>query len=152
MPRRIGLLSVLRRCFTSLYGFCGWSLFIYIVLSVLSSCAIILMCSRELVAFLEFSSWCLVTVGVLWLFLAVPLVGLQCVIVVFHDHTHLLFIYFSIESIQEILLFLPMPFLFLCNMFMPGVIVALLLDWPLSLLLLFFPIMSLNSASLVNAG
>ena len=33
---------------------------------------------------------CLVTVNVLWLFLTVPWVGLQCVIVVFPDHTHLL--------------------------------------------------------------
>ena len=33
---------------------------------------------------------CLVTVNVLWLFLAVPWVGLQYVIVVFLDHTHLL--------------------------------------------------------------
>ena len=31
------------------------------------------------------------TASVLWLFLAVPLVGLQCVILVFPDHTHLLF-------------------------------------------------------------
>ena len=30
-------------------------------------------------------------VGVLWPFLTVPWVGLQCVIVVFPDHTHLLF-------------------------------------------------------------
>ena len=30
-------------------------------------------------------------VGVLWLFLVEPWVGLQCVIVVFPDHTHLLF-------------------------------------------------------------
>ena len=28
---------------------------------------------------------------VLWLFLLVPWVGLQCVIVVFSDHTHLLY-------------------------------------------------------------
>ena len=34
---------------------------------------------------------CLVTVNVLWLFLAVPWVCLRCVIVVFPDHTHLLF-------------------------------------------------------------
>ena len=33
------------------------------------------------------SSWCLVIVIVLWLFLAVPLYGLQCVIVVFPAHT-----------------------------------------------------------------
>ena len=37
------------------------------------------------------SSWCLVTVTVLWLFLGVPWAGLQRVIVVFPDHTHLLF-------------------------------------------------------------
>ena len=30
------------------------------------------------------------TVNVLWVFLTVPLVGLQCAIVVFPDHTHLL--------------------------------------------------------------
>ena len=34
---------------------------------------------------------CLVTVNVLWLCLAVLCVGLQCVIVVFPDHAHLLF-------------------------------------------------------------
>ena len=33
----------------------------------------------------------LVAVNVLWLFLTVLWVGLQCVIVVFPDHTHLLF-------------------------------------------------------------
>ena len=48
---------------------------------------------RELVALLSLSSWCLVIV--VWLFLAVPLavlwVFLQFVIVVFPDHTHLLF-------------------------------------------------------------
>ena len=34
------------------------------------------------------------TVSALWLFVMVPWVGLQCVIVVFpdHDHTHLLFL------------------------------------------------------------
>ena len=32
------------------------------------------------------------TVSVLWLFLAVSLVGLRCVSVVFYDHTHLLFV------------------------------------------------------------
>ena len=44
---------------------------------------------RELVALLSLSSWCLV-IGV-WLFLAVPWVCLQFVIVVFPDHTHLQF-------------------------------------------------------------
>ena len=51
---------------------------------------------RELVALLNLSSWCFVTVSVLWLFHTVPLVGLQCVIVVFPDHTHLRFRYASI--------------------------------------------------------
>ena len=44
---------------------------------------------RELVALLSLSSWCLVIV--VWLFLMMPLVCLQVVIVVFPDHTHLLF-------------------------------------------------------------
>ena len=43
---------------------------------------------RELVALLNLSSWCLLIV--MWLFLAVPWVCLQFVIVVFPDHTHLL--------------------------------------------------------------
>ena len=55
------------------------------------SFAIILTRKRDLIAFLLFSFRCLVTVNVLWLFLKVPLVGLQCAIVVFPDHTHLLF-------------------------------------------------------------
>ena len=48
------------------------------------------------------------TFGVLWLFLEVLLVGLQSVIVVFPDHTHLLSIYFlkthpyfSLDSAKE---------------------------------------------------
>ena len=44
---------------------------------------------RGLVALLSLSSWCLVIV--VWLFFAVPWVCLQSVIVVFPDHTHLLF-------------------------------------------------------------
>ena len=44
---------------------------------------------RELVALLRLSSWCLMIV--VWLFIVVPWVGLQFVIVVFPDHTHLLF-------------------------------------------------------------
>ena len=43
---------------------------------------------RELVALLSLSSWCLVIV--VRLFLAVPWVCLQFVIVVFPDHTHFL--------------------------------------------------------------
>ena len=52
--------------------------------------AIILMGKRELVALLNLSSWCLVMVE--WLFLAVPWGCLRFVIVVFPDHTHLLFL------------------------------------------------------------
>ena len=44
---------------------------------------------RQLVALLNVSSWCLVVVG--WLFLAMPWGCLRCVIVVYPDHTHLLF-------------------------------------------------------------
>ena len=42
---------------------------------------------------LYLSSWCLVMVE--WLFLAVPRSCLRFVIVVFPDHTHLLFLYVS---------------------------------------------------------
>ena len=45
---------------------------------------------RELIALLGLSLCCLVIV--VWLFLAVPWVCLQFVIVVFPDHTHLLFL------------------------------------------------------------
>ena len=54
------------------------------------SFAIILMGKRELIALLSMSSWCLV--AVVWLFIVVPRVYLQFVIVVFPDHTHLLFL------------------------------------------------------------
>ena len=37
---------------------------------------------------LDAHSKCIVTINVLWLFLTVPRVGLQYVIVVFPDHTH----------------------------------------------------------------
>ena len=40
---------------------------------------------------------CSVTVYVLWLFLTVPWVDLQYVIVVFSDHTHLLFNLISVR-------------------------------------------------------
>ena len=60
------------------------------LLCVHSSLAIILMGKRELVALLDLSSWCLVFV--VWLFLAVLWVCVRFVIVVFPDHTHLLFL------------------------------------------------------------
>ena len=55
-----------------------------------SSLAIIFIEKRELVAFLNVYSCCLVMV--VWLFLAVAWVCLQFVIVVFPDDTHLLFL------------------------------------------------------------
>ena len=54
---------------------------------------------RELVALLNLSSWCLVMVE--RLFLAVPRGCLQFVIVVFPDHTHLLFL----MSISHLVIF-----------------------------------------------
>ena len=70
-------------------GVCNCSVFCCTLLDVHSSIAIILMGKRELVALLNLSSWCLVMVG--RLFLAVPWGCLRFVIVVFPDHTHLLF-------------------------------------------------------------
>ena len=70
-------------------GVCNCSMFCFTLLCVRSSIAIILMWKRELVALLNLSSWCLVMVE--RLFLAVPQGCLRFVIVVFPDHTHLLF-------------------------------------------------------------
>ena len=81
-------------------GDCNCSMFCCTLLYVSSSFAIILMGQRELVALLSLSSWCLVIVE--WLFLAVPWVCLQFAIVVFPDHTHLLFL--SLTLIKQILL------------------------------------------------
>ena len=71
-------------------GVCNCSMYCCMLLYVPSSIAIILMGKRELVALLNLSSWCLVMVE--RLFLAVPRGCLQFVIVVFPDHTHLLFL------------------------------------------------------------
>ena len=70
-------------------GDCNCSMFCCTLLYVHCSIAIILMGKRELVALLNLSSWCLVMVE--RLFLAVPWGCLWFVIVVFPDHTHLLF-------------------------------------------------------------
>ena len=70
-------------------GVCNCSMFCCTLLYAYYSIAIILMGKRELVASLNSSSWCLVMVE--WFFLAVPWDCLQFVIVVFPDHTHLLF-------------------------------------------------------------
>ena len=59
------------------------------LLDVHSSIAIILLGKRELVALLNLSFWCLMMVE--RLFLAVPWGGLRFVIVVFPEHTYLLF-------------------------------------------------------------
>ena len=70
-------------------------MFCCMLLYIPSSFAIILMEKRELVALLSLSSWCLVIV--VWLFLAVPCVCLQFVIVVFPDHTH----YFNCTQLPD---------------------------------------------------
>ena len=71
-------------------GVCNCSMFCCTLLYVNSSIAIILTGQRELVALLNLSSWCLVMVK--WLFLEVPWGCLRFVIVIFPDHTHLLFL------------------------------------------------------------
>ena len=63
------------------------SLFCWALLCVRSDFAIIFKRKRKLVALLLLSCGCVVTINVLWLFLTVPWVGLQYVIVAFPDHT-----------------------------------------------------------------
>ena len=75
---------------TPIVGVCNCSMFCCTLLYVHFSIAIILMGKRELIALLNLSSWCLVMVE--RLFLTVPRGCLQFVIVVFPDHTHLLFL------------------------------------------------------------
>ena len=79
-------------------GFCSYSMFCRALLCVHSSFAIILMGQRELVALLSLSPWCLVIVVLL--LLVVSWVCLQFVIVVFPDHTHLLFMTFFFNLMQ----------------------------------------------------
>ena len=78
-------------------GVCNCSMFCCTLLYVHSSIAIILMGKRELIALLNLSSWCLVMVE--RLFLAVPRGCLQFAIVVFPDHTHLLFLKIRMRKI-----------------------------------------------------
>ena len=80
-------------------GVCNCSMFCCTLLYVHFSIAIILMGKRELIALLNLSSWCLVMVE--RLFLTVPLGCLQFVIVVFPDHTHLLFLKIIEHQIQK---------------------------------------------------
>ena len=97
-------------------GVCNCSMFCCTLLYVHSSIAIILMGKRELIALLNLSSWCLVMVE--RLFLAVPRGCLPFVIVIFPDHTHLLFL------VQTLALFscstqLSMKFIMLIYVKMP---------------------------------
>ena len=72
-------------------GVCNCSMFCCTLLYVHTSIVITLMGKRELIALLNLSSVCLVMVE--RLFLAVPFGCLWFVIVVFPDHTHLLFLF-----------------------------------------------------------
>ena len=49
----------------------------------------------------KLSSWCIVTASALWLFLTMQWVGMQCVIVVFPDHTHLLFLFIYTPQVHQ---------------------------------------------------
>ena len=89
-------------------GFGNCSMFCCVLLYVHSSIAISLMGKRGLVALLNLSSWCLVMVE--RLFLPVPWGCLRFVIVVFPDHTHLLFLTERVHFIW--LVMIKMPFYF----------------------------------------
>ena len=84
-------------------GVCNCSMFCCMLLCVHSSIAIILMGKRELIALLNLSSWCLAMVE--RIFLAVPRSCLHFVIVVFPDHTHLLFLKLFSSGILQVLTF-----------------------------------------------
>ena len=84
---------------TPIEGIYICSMFCCALLCVHSSFAIILMGKRELVALYLYSSWCLVIV--VWLTVTVPRVRLQFGIVVFPDHTHLLFLWKTAIGIRR---------------------------------------------------
>ena len=67
-------------------------MFCWVWLCMFPSFAIILMGKSYMVALPCLSSWCPFSVIALWLFLMVPCVGPHGEIVVFPDHTYLLFI------------------------------------------------------------
>ena len=75
---------------TPIVGVSNCSMFCCTLLYVHSSFAIILMGIRELVALLSLSSYLFVII--VWLFLSMTSGCLQFVIMVFSDHTHLLFL------------------------------------------------------------
>ena len=88
-------------------------LLVYVLLCVTlvhSSFAIILIGKRELVALLLLSFLCLLIF--VWLFLTIPRVCLQFVIVVFPDHTHILVVIQGKMSFKDFFLFLAIC---LCN-------------------------------------
>ena len=78
---------------TPIVRVCNCSMFCCTLLYVHSSFAIVLVGKRGIVALLSLSSWCLMIA--VWLFLAVPLVYLQFVIVVFSDHTNYLLLLYQ---------------------------------------------------------
>ena len=80
-------------------GVCNCSMFCCTLLYIHSSIAIILMGKRELITLLNLSSWCLVMVE--RPFLAMPRGCLQFVIVVFPDHTHLLFFINGFSNVKK---------------------------------------------------
>ena len=82
-------------------GVCNCSMFCCTLLYVHFSIAIILMGKRELIALLNLSSWCLVMVE--RLFLGVPRGSLQFVIVLFPDHTHLLFLLVAHSTLLDLI-------------------------------------------------
>ena len=96
-------------------GVCNCSMFCCTLIYAPSSFTITMMGKRELVALLSLSSWCLMTV--VWLFLAVPWVCLQFVIVVFPAHTHLLFILTDLPILSLILPFCRLLMFFNINFF-----------------------------------
>ena len=71
-------------------GFCNLSVICCVLLCVHSNFAIISTGKIELVSLLCLSSWYLVIV--VWLFLTMPWVCLQLVIMVFPNHTQILFL------------------------------------------------------------
>ena len=75
-------------CFLLVVWILCLSLFCCALFCVHSSFVIILKRTRKLVVLLLLSYRYIVIINVMWLFLTVPWVGLQCVIVVFPDHAH----------------------------------------------------------------
>ena len=88
----IGILGQVWYLIVWIPDLCTLIYFCYALLSVHSSFPIILKREKKLEALLVLSYRCMVTINVLWLFLSVPWVGLQCVTVVFPDHTHFPFV------------------------------------------------------------